>query len=65
MRLIARLEQLEARVPQPRGRVILVSIDADGRRTVEADSRPDLPETNCSYYVLDSGWTKTDAAQTT
>jgi len=62
MKLLARLAQLEARVPRPRDRVILLSIDPDGRRTLEADSRPDLPETNCSYYVLDTGERKSNAA---
>ena len=54
MRILSRLNRLEAQVLRPLGRVILVSIDAEGRRTVEADSRPDLPETGCSYYILDA-----------
>ena len=62
MKILSRLERLEAQVLRPLGRVILVSIDAEVRRTVEADSRPDLPETGCSYYSLDTSEVESSAA---
>ena len=46
MRIAQRIERLEARMPKPRRRTILVWVDENGRRTKAADSDPDLPDLN-------------------
>lgn len=53
MRLAQRLERLEARMPKPRRRTILVWVDKTGRRTKAADSDPDMPDPNTyDAYVV-------------
>lgn len=42
MKMLARLERLEAARPRMRQRVILVWIDREGRRTKVADTMPHL-----------------------
>lgn len=44
MRMLHRIERLEARAPRQRRRIILVWVDKDGNRTKAADTDPHLPD---------------------
>jgi hypothetical protein len=44
MRLLARIQRLEARAPKPETRFILVWTDPDGNTTKAADTHPHLPD---------------------
>ena len=67
MKILSRIERLEARVPKGKSRVILVWMDRSGRRTKVADTNPELPDLR--IYDVDSTSCKEahgiyDAAQT-
>jgi hypothetical protein len=44
VRLLERIERLEARAPKPLKRVILVWVSPDGSTIKAADTHPDLPD---------------------
>jgi hypothetical protein len=65
MKLLFRIERLEARMPRPKRRIILVWIDGEGRRTVAADTHPHLADSSPYGDDMTSIWTtECDAAPT-
>jgi hypothetical protein len=46
MKMLNRIERLEARVPRPKCRLIFSWVDGKGRKTKVWDSMPHLPDHN-------------------
>ena len=68
MKILARIELLESRLPKPPKRYILIWIGRDGHTTKAADTHPHLPDARCYTRWLapcqPGGGIRNDAVQT-
>ncbi len=64
MKVLCRIERLEACIPRQRKRVILVWVDREGKQTVAADTDPHLSDFPAYDKDTTAIWkTEVDAAQ--